>query len=337
MKRKIGVLKTPKGSGAGASTGNDSDTEESSSPSGPIAVEGSSYTSAKPTKSDKSKQSKHNRSTIPEESDMKETIQCWTLQLETERERTKRQELKLTYIQESINLVKTAAESNIPPHLIPNLFTSEGTKDVEKMKQSHKGSTSVFKVNLPQHTEFQFHHWHHPDEKSKMQSSSSIRNAESVSKPQTPKRSVGQMSPPHRRNQSEASLGQFRGAYETVPQQIPQIQTQRTWSRQPQPQLTSPYQGQLQQQRQQQQQFISTASPITPRIHRGPDVATMGYQFPPPHQQQSPLHQGERLPGVKHIQHLQQQQPQQQWKQDKSAGHRNDVNFLISTPKDPPK
>jgi hypothetical protein len=234
-----------------------------------------------------------------------EILQC-TLQLEIEKERTKRESLRLNSLQESINLVKLAVDSQVPPHLIPLIFTNEGSKDLERLREHEqkRGSTSVFKLNIPQQTQFQFHHWQNPHDPDKKK--------ENVD----PKLSRDQQ---HRRNQSEASVAQLRSIYEqSVPQQIPRAQQ---WP------LGSPYQR--------DPRFLQPGPfvqyPGSYPLHHTQQRSPQAQQQAPPQGLPQGLPQGYTFP-----QQRQNLQSPAQINRSPSKG-KNDVNFLISTPNNPPR
>lgn len=236
-----------------------------------------------------------------------EKILASTISLKTEMERTRREEYKLTSINQSIELLKLAIQANVPPHLIPFVFNSNNLKDEDKdeLKQitktpgKHSTSTSVFKVNMPQQQQFQFHHWQKPDgsiQRSDISSTGSTIGSSSNQIPSTPNRAnderkrkfstdeetekpitphqVKPIIPNHRRNQSEASVSQLRSIYEN---QISQSQ-QPSHQRNPSYSLRSPYvyPPQEKQMMQQQQQHPPP-----------PPYRSNFYQYPP--QQPRPM------------------------------------------------
>ncbi|CCH42047.1 Muscle M-line assembly protein unc-89 [Wickerhamomyces ciferrii] len=275
-----------------------------------------------------------------------------TIALKTEKEKTKKQHLKLTSIQSSIDLIKLSVATGIPPNQIPNVFvSSEQTKElINKLTQkkieleevpshtenvkphqfqfqtsqskhsrsnsqsgisqpstqanqsqapqnqpsssstqpsSKNATTSVFKVNIPQQTQFQFHHWQKPGEggssnttqqetDKKRKLSTDEGSTLHTAKPQTPNRNANVSS--HRRNQSEANVSQLRTMFET-----------QSTQQQHQQQGFGLNQGQSQTQQQAPPQWGSRAlgSPYYPPRERRP----VYYQFPapppPPNQQTS--------------------------------------------------
>ncbi|CAM9019830.1 unnamed protein product [Wickerhamomyces anomalus] len=280
-----------------------------------------------------------------------------TISLKAEKEKTKKESLRLSYVQSSIDLVKLSVNSGIPPHLIPCVFVSsaqskeilekyglkESTPDAPQQhpQQQHEQpvqqpsrrpsetqlqskptgqsqqpknlqtSTSVFKVNIPQQTQFQFHHWQKPGESLSQQQPQPQQDSEKKRKlsdeplrppqqqpslkPSTPTR-FSTSSSSHRRNQSEASVSQLRSLYET---QIMQHQQ---------------HQQQQHQQQQQQQWGRTLGSPYYPS--REP-ARPLYFQYPqqqvpiPQQQQQQQHHAPPPQPYAYPVQYIQGPPPQQ--------------------------
>lgn len=182
-----------------------------------------------------------------------ERILSSTISLRTEMERTRREELRLAIINQTIEFLKLAVQNNIPPQLIQTVFSESELKEARNSAANFKDSdlkqgarptpkpstsTSVFKVNIPQPQQFQFHHWQKPDGslvRSDVSSTGSTVGS-SQAAPTTPTqmtderkrkisdedtgRSTGPQQesysiPSHRRNQSEANVSQLRSIYES--------------------------------------------------------------------------------------------------------------------------
>ncbi|KAH3677024.1 hypothetical protein WICMUC_001930 [Wickerhamomyces mucosus] len=160
-----------------------------------------------------------------------------------EQEKTKRESLRLNNTQQALELLNSAISYNIPTHMIPQIFCS-GTipqelcqnedkaqlpeKGQEEESRKNQSRTSVFKVDIPQPTNFEFLHWQNPEQtinstsdgaptgttgtlstkledKKRKHSDGSVKNI-----PLTPVQTHS-----HRRNQSEANASRLKTFYQS--------------------------------------------------------------------------------------------------------------------------